>query len=315
MGKKDISLKPWLKDSRRFADLFNGVCFGGEQVILPEKLEELDSESDFVFHDKKGGVKYTQRYRDMIKGWNGFVLRAILATELQDKVHYGMPVKNMIMDAMSYTDQMKDVWDGIPVEEKKQLMGSADYFSRFRKEDKLCPVITLVFYWGDEWDGNINLYDMFELEQIKDDNKIMEFLEKYVPNYHINLFNPANAEDITVFKTDLQRMFGVLQCRQDKQKLHAYVNEHRDFFSDMDYDSANALRVLLGAGNIIKDEFGNKKEGNDVCKALEDIYNDGIESSIISLIRKGKLTLEDGAEELGISVDEIKAKINAQVSV
>ena len=63
MGKKDISVKLWLKDNRRFADLFNGVCFDGKQVIKPEELEDLDGESSFVFLDKEGKSKYIQRYR------------------------------------------------------------------------------------------------------------------------------------------------------------------------------------------------------------------------------------------------------------
>ena len=69
MGKKDISVKTWFKDNRRFADLFNGVCFEGKQVINPDDLVELDGESDLVLRDKNGKRKYIQRYRDIVKGW------------------------------------------------------------------------------------------------------------------------------------------------------------------------------------------------------------------------------------------------------
>lgn len=71
VGKKDISVKAWFKDNRRFADLFNGVCFEGKQVIKPDELVELEGESDLVLQDKKGKRKYVQRYRDIVKGWNG----------------------------------------------------------------------------------------------------------------------------------------------------------------------------------------------------------------------------------------------------
>ena len=45
MGKADVILKQWLRNKVRFADLFNAVVFDGEQVIKPEELEELNSES------------------------------------------------------------------------------------------------------------------------------------------------------------------------------------------------------------------------------------------------------------------------------
>ena len=40
MGKYDRCMKAYLQDKRRFADLFNGSCFQGRQVIRAEDLEE-----------------------------------------------------------------------------------------------------------------------------------------------------------------------------------------------------------------------------------------------------------------------------------
>ena len=40
MGKVDTVMKNYLQDKARFADLFNGVFFGGRQVILPQELSE-----------------------------------------------------------------------------------------------------------------------------------------------------------------------------------------------------------------------------------------------------------------------------------
>ncbi|UYJ39299.1 MAG: Rpn family recombination-promoting nuclease/putative transposase [Oscillospiraceae bacterium] len=52
--------------------------------------------------------------------------------------------------------------------------------SRFRKKDRLIPIISLVFYYGSEpWDGPVDLYDMFRLEGTKEEKEI---LEKYLPN-------------------------------------------------------------------------------------------------------------------------------------
>ena len=41
MGKADVNVNIWLSEKNRFANLFNGVIYGGRQVILPEDLEEV----------------------------------------------------------------------------------------------------------------------------------------------------------------------------------------------------------------------------------------------------------------------------------
>lgn len=53
MGKVDTVMKNYLQDKTRFADLFNGVFFGGRQVILPQELSEA-SES-YVDSAKRTG--------------------------------------------------------------------------------------------------------------------------------------------------------------------------------------------------------------------------------------------------------------------
>lgn len=40
MGKISNSINHYLSDNRRFADLFNGICFHGEMVIREEDLSE-----------------------------------------------------------------------------------------------------------------------------------------------------------------------------------------------------------------------------------------------------------------------------------
>ena len=39
MGKSSTAVNHWMRDRGRFADLFNGVVFDGEQVVRPEDLE------------------------------------------------------------------------------------------------------------------------------------------------------------------------------------------------------------------------------------------------------------------------------------
>ena len=39
MGQADVNVNLWLKDTKRFADLFNAILFQGKAVILPRSEE------------------------------------------------------------------------------------------------------------------------------------------------------------------------------------------------------------------------------------------------------------------------------------
>ena len=81
MGKPDIAVKNWLSDNERFADLFNGMVFGGRLVVRAEELESMDRETDIIVTDKDGKRKGVQRYRDIVKRWKKGVDLAVLTCE------------------------------------------------------------------------------------------------------------------------------------------------------------------------------------------------------------------------------------------
>ena len=64
--KPDVVLKSYWRDNERFADLFNAVLFGGERVIQPDELEDLDAESSTVLEHRKYAEGITAS-RDNIK--------------------------------------------------------------------------------------------------------------------------------------------------------------------------------------------------------------------------------------------------------
>ena len=74
----------------------------------------------------------------------------------------------------------------VPISEKGSI--DADYF------------ISLLL-WFRPWDGPVDLYDMFQLEGTKEENEI---LEKYLPNYKINLVDAERLKDVEKFSDDLQ---------------------------------------------------------------------------------------------------------------
>ena len=311
MGKPDVAIKNWLKNKVRFADLFNGILFNGEQIVMSEELMEVNSESDIIIETDKG-KKVHQKYRDIVMRWKGVTL-VMLALESQQKVNYAMPVRNMMYDSLSYSEQIRYIWNQLDNKEKERI-SVEELFSTFRKEDKISPVITVVFYFGGEkkWDGPLCLYNMFG--NILENDKIKHIVEKFIPNYHINLLDVSNIEDISRFKSDLHIIFGMLECKKDKKKLYEYTQLHREYFTYIDNDTRYATEVLLDADNLLRKflDANSDEGGTDMCEAIRGIHEDGrtegrIEGRILLVsrkVKKGK-TIELIADELEDTVENI----------
>ena len=149
--------------------------------------------------------------------------------------------------------------------------------SRFRKKDRLIPIISLVFYYGSEpWDGPVDLYDMFQLEGTKEENEI---LEKYLPNYKINLVDAERLEDVEKFSDDLQVILTMLRYRDSKEELTDYINENKKFFQNVDYETSQAMKAFLNM-KPISGEAEHKEEMIDMCKAIQEMYDDGVKDGI-----------------------------------
>lgn len=318
MGKPDVSVKGWLRDPKRFADLFNGILFGGKQLIMWEKLVEVNSESSFIVVDKNKKSRSVEKYRDIIMRWGNDLYLVLLAVEIQDETHYAMPVRKMLYDALTYTNQMRELWQKLPEDAPEKKIGSKEFFSRFRKGDRIYPVITVVFYYGDEWDGNIDLFDMFGFRDDIVPKEDMETLKRYVSNYKVNVFNPMKENNLSVFKTDLQIVFGMLKYKQDKENILRYTEQHSEYFTRVDYETAQAIKAMLGTGDLLKDKLEARKEGNNVCKALHDLYDDGkaeglaegkAEGLAEGLLKGKILTMF----EFGLSPEDIAYKVEQSV--
>lgn len=54
MGQADVNVNLWLKDTKRFADLFNAILFQGKAVILPENLYPSPETTAVSLQDAQG---------------------------------------------------------------------------------------------------------------------------------------------------------------------------------------------------------------------------------------------------------------------
>ena len=276
MGEKDTKAKEYLSDNSRFADLCNYVLFQGEQIIKAETLIEKDS-TEVLSILVDGREEQFQKWRDLIKGTvikrNKDMVFVLIGIENQSDIHYAMPVKNMIYDALNYGSQVKET--ARRHRKNHDKLTPAEFLSGFRKDDKLTPVITITLYWGaDKWDGPRTLHDMLEHSD--------ETLIKFIPDYHINLVVPEEIDDFKKFRTTLGEVLEAIKVSNDKEQMRQLIFSN-PAFQKMDNESVAAINTFLGT-NI---PLNKTEEVTDMCKAWDDLMNEGIEKGIEKGIKKG----------------------------
>ena len=102
--------------------------------------------------------------------------------------------------------------------EKKSGNGlkGAEYLSGMKKEDRLEPVITIVFYHGtEEYDGCRTLHNMLSL------GRENEIFRQYISNYHINLIALKELDEEN-FQTGVRELVGILKRHKSKEALQKY---------------------------------------------------------------------------------------------
>ena len=149
--KPDTILKNFWKDNERFADLFNAALFGGEQVINPNDLSEVDTDVSSLIKFN-GHAETIQKVLDVVKKTAYGVDFVIWGLENQAKIHYAMPLRHMLGDSFSYLKEYNEIAARNKME--KDFQSSDEFLSNFKKTDRLHPVVSLCVYYGEnEWDG------------------------------------------------------------------------------------------------------------------------------------------------------------------
>ena len=168
MGEKDVSQKILEGKNDVFADIVNGCCFNGKEIVKPDALKDLSGIT--AYGDKQ---KYRSTQRDITKLWKkGIINIACLGVENQTYKDNTMPLRVIAYDGAQYKIQANDE--------------QVNYY----------PVITLVLYYGkDKWEKPRRLFDLFD---------VPPELKPYVNDYKMNLFDISHisTEEAKVFKSD-----------------------------------------------------------------------------------------------------------------
>lgn len=274
MGKRDAFGKKYFSDPKRFADVVNAYIFEGRQCVLSENLRAMDTAEilglEFVEETqtgkkpKKTAETYAiQKMRDILKEavvkCDDHCCYVIVGIENQTDIHYAMPVRNLVYDSLHYLSEVHKI--GKDNEASGKLKGNKDpgaYTSKFLKEDRITPVVTIVVYWGaDEWIAYRSLRDLFPEDTPKE-------ILKYTPDYTMPIIVPNEIKNFDVFRTEAGAVFRIVAASDDKDKLQKLVD---DYLADqpLDPESIQTLNAFLGT-NIHVGE-----EDIVMCKAIDDI--------------------------------------------
>ena len=294
MGKYDTCMKEFLQNKDRFADLFNGCCFQGRQIIRAEDLREASE--NYVITDKRLPGKTRQKDTEIIRDvkmvlGSGMVLQ-VLAVENQSYIDYAMPVRCMGYDAAEYRRQLKE-----RKQERRLLMNSEnrpknpavsmdETLSGILSSDRLHPVYTLCLYSGTEpWDGPRKLSDMMAFDP---QNKNLQSLFE---EYHLHLFCINEQYVFDAFRSDLKPLFQAIHCRNNKKKMIELMKD--ETYSHLNEDTWDAIAVMTDNAAMLqkKDLYKteNQKEEFNMCQALQELMQDERNEGRIEGRNEGKI--------------------------
>lgn len=317
MGVADAITKEYMRGSKVFADAFNYFIYGGEQVVDPEFLHELDTTEiaiPFTLDGKSTREKAVQKYRDVLK--STVVMRdarasyILLGIENQTDIHYAMPVRNIIYDALQYGKQVSEIAKRHKDQKDRKGHNRGEYLSGFYKEDRISPVITLVVHFGaEEWDGPLSLYDMMELED--------STLKEFVQDYRIYLIDPyrLTEDDLEKFSSNLRGVLGYIKYSKDKKELSRFLNNSQ--MQNMDNDAARVIRDITKTPIYVPEGKGEI----NVCEAVKDMINEsrlegkaeGKIQMLKELVKDGTLSVVSAAAKVNMTAEQFKKELDKEV--
>lgn len=304
--KPDPVLKDFWNDNDRFADLFNQVFFQGEAVITPELLSDKDTEESSVILENER-IAAVSRSRDVIKQHKDGAELVLVALENQMKIHYAMPVRSMLYDALRYTRQCKKLEqvhrrDG-------DLKEPDEFLSGMAKTDRLCPVINLLVYYGEKkWDGPSSLSDMMN---------VPPRFKSLFNDQKLNLLEVRNTEGLKFNNEDNQDFFTIIKEFYDNEG-HIDLKRLKEQFAKKEiyWETMAAIGAATGSGELVEYAQNHKGGRLNMCTALENLKQEGRQEGrqegLEEGILKGMIT---AYRELNLPEDAILLKLQQKLNL
>ena len=292
-SSKDIILKTFWRDNEHFADLFNAALFNGSQIIKPDQLVEIDSDTSAIIKsdDYNESIK---RNRDVVKKMFDGVEFTILGLEIQDKTHFAMPLRTMTYDTLGYIKEYNNI--------KKQhklnndsLPSSESFLSGITADDRFHPIITLVLYYGETlWTGPLNLSDMMV--------DMSSYMKSLFSDYHLNLIQILDSDKYTFYNDDVRNLFNITK--------NIYKEDIEAIYSQ--YQSDNVDPEVIDTPQLLELCSNHKNGGNTMCNAFRNLEAQWTERGKQEGIACEKINSIITMLELGITKEQILTKYSLE---
>ena len=281
MSLQDTVTKQYVSDPKVFADAFNYLIYDGEQIIRPEQLTDLDATQFAIPYreEEEGKPESTQKYRDVLKTLavktDDQRAYLVLGIENQSNVHYAMPVRNMLYDAMQYEKQVRQL--AAAHRKKHDAATSDEYLSGMSREDKITPVITLVINFGSKrWDGPIRLHEMFSEQP--------EHILRLIPDYQVLLIDPMSMADTDLgrLNSSLREVLSYIKYQHDQEQMQRLLQEDNRF-SELERNAALVIQATTKTELNIKPNA----EVVDMCEAIRQMMESSKQQGVLQGMQQG----------------------------
>ena len=250
-------------------------------------------------------VETLQKIFDVVKKSAYGMDFVIWGLENQSKIHYAMPLRHMLNDALSYLKEYNEI---VAKRRKGKEVKTVDEFlSGMLKTDRLHPVISICIYYGeDSWDGPMCLMDMLE---------VPEELKEIVSDYKMKLVSVKNSQQFQFQNEDINIAFDLIRSIYEKNYDRINTIYKR---KNIDTELALVVGAVTNSQKIINGALRAEQKGEqmNMCKALEELEQQCVERGIESgkkeiirqLIRK-KLDKGKNIAEIADDLEEDESTI------
>ena len=187
-------------------------------------------------------LSFLEKYRDILKIYDGHLLVLILGIENQSDLHLLMPLRQLLYDALRYESQRSEI--ARRHKKAKDLTG-LEYLSGFSDQDRLTPILSIVVYWGTKpWTAPLSLHEILDIRE-----ELMEYKDK-INDYRINLLDVGRMENLQDYHGELKALLGFVRYQKDDEQLEQFVRQNQALFSKISMETVQAMSVLGNAGTL-----------------------------------------------------------------
>lgn len=230
MAEKDITEKTLESYNDVFADVINGLMFGGRCIVKENELVDAQLRSFY-----KADGKIREQERDVSKYWKrNHIKIATLGIENQTTEDRDLPLRVMGYDGAAYRNQIR----------------------KGTKARYPVTTIALSFDYTKRWTKPLHLVDCF---------KIPKELRPYVNDYKVHLFEIPwlTREQVNLFRSDFRIVADYfVQMRENRD----YV-PNREIIRHV--QEVLQLMAVMTADTRFEEAYQEKGSGTNMCEFLD----------------------------------------------